>query len=573
MPILAHLLRSHLRVCLLLFALLRVEAAIGQQSHPQAPLAAIELTDAERTWLAGNHTVRARVADYPPYMLTKPEPSGIAVDYLSAVAKRFGFKVEFLPDTLGFAAAVQDVSGPRQHYDMLLTFSRTAEREKQFAITTDYLTAPWVIYARQDSPYIIGLEGMAGKTLAAEKGFLITNKIKAEYPAIRLLEVAKSEEALFSVATGQADAYVGNLANASYLIKANRLDNLVVTAPTHYGINTQAMAVRNDWPELTGLINKGIAAMPPEERNAITEKWGSAEFRLRIDYTLIWQIVGISLLILLAFLYWNRKLAREIALRKQVEDGLRLAKDLAESANRAKTIFLATMSHELRTPMNAIMGMTEVVKRKLTDQTQIERLDVVLKSSEKLLAIINDILNLSRIEAEHLSLEQQELKLSAVVEKLLKLLKPEATKKGLALEFDIDPALADYPLMGDAACLGEVLFKLTGNALKFTPAGSVSVHAAMISESPDHVLLHFTIEDSGIGILPEDRKRLFSAFEQVDGSKTRNFGGTGLGLAICKRLVQAMDGEIGVDSQFGVGSKFWFTARFGTAKILPSDTR
>jgi diguanylate cyclase (GGDEF)-like protein/PAS domain S-box-containing protein len=303
-----------------LLVLPHVGSAVAQQSVSSQ---SATLTETERAWLAGNHTVRARVSDYPPYMLTKPSPSGISVDYLLFAAKRYGFRVEFVTDTIGFPASVRDVSGPREHYDLLLTFTRTPEREKQFAITNDYLSAPWVIYARQDSPYIIGLESLDQKTVAVEKGYLIGGKIRSDYPNIRLLEVAKSEDALLAVATGQADAYVGNLANASYLIKAHRLDNLVVTAPSPYGINTQAMAIRNDWPELASLINKGIAAMTADERYAITQKWGASEFRSKIDYTLIWQIVAVSSLILLAFLYWNRKLAREVDLRRMAETSLR----------------------------------------------------------------------------------------------------------------------------------------------------------------------------------------------------------------------------------------------------------
>lgn len=550
---------------LALGVLLCSEAGSTEPAGAANSPAAIELTAAERAWLAANHTVRARVSDYPPYMLTQPAPSGIAVDYLASVARRFGFKVEFVPDRHGFPAAVSDVGGPRQHYDLILTFTRTPEREKQFAITMDYLTAPWVVYARQDSPYIIGLESLSGKTVVAEAGFVITNRIRSDYPEIRILEVARSDAAMLAVATGQADAYVGNLALATYLIKANRFDNLVVTAPTPYGINTQAMAVRKDWPELAGIINKGIAAMTANERNAISQKWGSVEFRPRIDYTLLWQVIAASTLILLAFFYRNRKLAREIALRKQVEDDLRVAKDLAEAANRAKTIFLANMSHELRTPMNAIMGLTELVRRKLTDQKQVARLDTVLDASNKLLAIIDDILNLSRLEAEQLRLERRTFRLGEVLENLAGLLRPEAQRKGLALLVDLEPELATRPLLGDAACLGQVLFKLTGNAIKFTAAGTVSVHAVVVEEAADSLRLRFTVSDSGIGILAADQQRLFSAFEQMDGSSTRGFGGAGLGLAICKRLVEAMDGEIGVDSQFGSGSRFWFSLRVGKA--------
>ncbi len=282
-----------------------------------------ELSSAQRAWLAAGHTVRARVADYPPYMLTRPQPAGIAVDYLRAVARRFGFKVEFVVDTLGFSASVEDVAGAHAHYDLLLTFTRTPERERQFAITDDYLQAPWVVYARRDSPYILGLESLDGKTLAVEKGFVIAQRIKADYPSIRVQDVATPAAALEAVATGLADAYVGNLATSSYLIKAGHLDNLVVVAPTPYGINTQAMAVRPDWPELATLISQGIAAMPADERNAIRQKWGSVEFKPQRDYTLVWQIAGLATLVVLLFAYWNRKLAREVVRRQRAEESLR----------------------------------------------------------------------------------------------------------------------------------------------------------------------------------------------------------------------------------------------------------
>ena len=323
------------RVIILLFLLPPAGVTIAQQVTRSAPPAVVELTNEEQAWLVSKHTVRARVADYPPYMFRQPVPAGISVDHLTSAARRFGFKVEFLPDTLGFPAAVQDVSGPRQHYDLLLTFTRTPEREQQFAITADYLTAPWVVYARQDSPYIVGLESLGGKVVAGEKGFVITNRLKADYPAIRILEVEKSADALIAVATGKADAYVGNLANASFLIKEIRLDNLMVAAPTPYGINTQAMAIRKDWPELAGLINKSIVAMTAEERNAISQKWGTVEMRPRVDYKLVWQIAGAASLVILAFLYWNRKLAREIAIRQGVEAELTTEKKSLQQAHHA----------------------------------------------------------------------------------------------------------------------------------------------------------------------------------------------------------------------------------------------
>lgn len=242
---------------------------------------------------------------------------------------------------------------------------------------------------------------------------------------------------------------------------------------------------------------------------------------------------------------------------------LSIAKEAAEAANRAKTIFLATMSHELRTPMNAIMGFTGIVRQKITDPKQIDQLGKVLAASNQLLAIINDILELSKVEADVVHLERINFRLNDVLERLASILKQEAQRKDLSLEMSIDSGLAQRELIGDPVRLELILFKLISNAIKFTAAGSVKVRASLCEESATSLMLRFEVADTGIGIPKEDQGRLFSAFEQLDGSTTRKFGGTGLGLAISKRLVLAMDGAIGVESQFGAGSTFWFSVRLG----------
>jgi signal transduction histidine kinase/ActR/RegA family two-component response regulator len=553
-------------VCLLLGGLLAGGAQA--QSAPASTAPAIDLSPAERQWLAEKHTVRARVSDYPPYMISKPAPMGMSIEYLAAIAKRIGFQVEFVPASHGWPASIQDVMGPHQHYDLLLTMNRTPEREQQFALTTDYLTAPWVIYTRNDSAYYSGLEALIGKTVATEKSYVITGKLQAGYPGIRLLEVNTSTDALLAVSTGQADAYVGNLANANYLVRANRLHNLTVAAPTPFGSHTQAMAVRKDWQVLAGLIDKGIAAMTREERSAIDQKWGVVEFRKNVDYTLVWQILAGAGLLLLGFFFWNRRLVREISLRHQTEQELLLAKDAAEAANRAKSTFLANMSHELRTPMNAIMGMTDLALRHATEPKLRDQLGKVIQASQHLLHVINDILDISKIEAERLQLEQVTFKLGEVLENLMSLIGHKVQDKGLKLRVDLSPEVARLTLRGDPLRLGQILLNLTANALKFTAQGSITVRIRLLDDQPDEVLLRCEVADTGIGIAAEDQKRLFTAFEQADGSMTRKYGGTGLGLAISKRLVKMMGGEVGVESAVGQGSTFWFTVRLDKAPTV-----
>ena len=244
---------------------------------------------------------------------------------------------------------------------------------------------------------------------------------------------------------------------------------------------------------------------------------------------------------------------------------LLVARDAAEAANRAKSAFLVNMSHELRTPMNAIMGMTDLAMRGTDDPKMIDRLTKVMKASRHLLALINDILDLSKIDAGKLHLEQTTFRLGSVLEDLSSMVNGGFKEKGLALNFEIAPDLANRSLRGDPMRLMQILLNLVGNAMKFTAQGSVTVRMRLHEDNPDDVLLHCEVQDTGIGISAEDRQRLFADFIQADASMTRKYGGTGLGLALSKRLTRIMGGDIGVESALGQGSTFWFTVRQGMA--------
>ncbi|MGE5471572.1 MAG: ATP-binding protein [Bacteroidota bacterium] len=249
---------------------------------------------------------------------------------------------------------------------------------------------------------------------------------------------------------------------------------------------------------------------------------------------------------------------------------LSVAKEAAEAASRAKSTFLANMSHEFRTPMNAIMGMTNLALRRAEDPALRSQLAKIDKASQHLLAVINDILDISKIEAERLTLEKRNFVLGEVIENLNSMVGHKAREKGLQLHIGLIPALARLSLCGDPLRLGQILLNLAGNAVKFTETGYVALRVELIEETPLDVLLRFELQDSGIGISAEEQERLFTAFEQADSSTTRKYGGTGLGLAITKRLVNHMGGDIGVNSEPGRGSCFWVTIRLNKSPDLPS---
>ncbi len=256
---------------------------------------------------------------------------------------------------------------------------------------------------------------------------------------------------------------------------------------------------------------------------------------------------------------------RDITVSQQEKAAIMAAKEMAENASKMKSDFLSNMSHEIRTPMNAIIGMSHLAMNSDLTARQRNYIKKIQSSSQHLLGIINDILDFSKIEAGKLTIENVDFELAHILDDLANLISEKTNSKGLELIFDISPNVPKF-LNGDSLRLGQILINYSNNAVKFTEKGEIIISITVLEDTKTDVLLKFSVSDTGVGIAPENKAKLFESFQQADTSTSRRYGGTGLGLAIAKQLTELMHGEVGVESEIGKGSTFWFSAKLGKAK-------
>ncbi len=524
------------------------------------------LATSEQAWLAAHPVIyeaHAQGGLMPPLIFRDARGAyvGITADYVTLLAQRLGSKFESVEYPSDEAAIAAVVSGQA---DFIGSIVATPERARRMNLSEPYLLGNNLLLVRADDRRIRSAADLGGHRVAIERGIRRRQVLADAIPDLQFVEAEDATGAVELVRSGQADAYVGTSAVVKYLVNELGRQTLEVRGPVYLPPRDYVFGVRPDGLELVSIFNRVLASMSESERHALESKWSPdlpEPLHWRTIIARTWPYLAVLVGIMAVVFTWNQSLRVQIRHRRVAEQRARAAQELAEAANRSKSEFVASVSHEIRNPMNGILGMAHLLAESTVTGKQRDQALKLQRSARLLVGIVNDLLDLSKIEAGKLEIEIVPFDLTEVLDHCASLLGHQAAEKGLELLFALPQALPTE-LLGDPLRLGQILLNLGTNAIKFTHAGAVTLRVEERGRDEAGVTLRFSVSDTGIGLTETEIARIFEPYSQADKSISRRFGGTGLGLAISRNLVSRMGGRLQVRSVPGSGSEFYFESRW-----------
>ncbi|WP_259745528.1 ATP-binding protein [Pseudomonas protegens] len=538
------------------------------------------LNAAERDWLDNTPPVRVVISeDLAPYAFFNPRGrfNGIASSLLEIIRRKSGLRFEILrvPSVHDADTWLHDGRAD------LSVLTHIGPHQRALAFTRAFVTTPYVIVRRKDAALLMLNSYTSGK-VATANGYLQRDLLSRTYPNLQIEETRTIAEAFNRVRTGRVDYALAPANLARYYLSYKYENDLKINGIISGQEAQIAFAAPETKALLISVLDKALAQIGPQEKLQLIDRWraNSATDDKYWEGTtsFIWKTLA-TLCVMLLLAAWGiisqrRRIIRkhsDLQQRQLLLDQLRAAKESAEKASRSKSVFLATMSHEIRTPLNAIIGMLELVlTRRKNIALNNQSVHIAYESAQDLLALIGDILDISRIESGNLTLRPEIANLKELIETVAKVFQGLARQKDLCIQVELD-ALASEQVWIDGLKFKQILSNLMSNAIKFTERGGIRIRCLIEDSDERSLALRVSVIDTGPGIAPSQLEKVFTPFFEIDSAINNPNTGSGLGLSISHSLSTLMDGSLIVQSELGVGTTITFSARFERVSKEPGE--
>lgn len=553
----------------------------------------IKLSKQEKEWIIQNRkNIKLGIHEYPPLIvITKTKPlivNGISMEYIRIIEKKLGINFKILVFD-SWSDLLQKAKN--KEVDVVFAIQKTAERSKYFNFTSPYIKLQNMIVVKKAIKTPNYLRYFKNKKVAVVQNSAVFDYIKTKYPKIELLAVKDELNALVKVSTGEVNASVGEISRISYYISQELFSNLTVSGSVDFQYEFR-FGVNKDLPYLQSSMEESLKTISSGTHNSILEKWIKIKSESFFHKKEFWFTISFCIfsVLIVSILRWNRTLNSLVEERttelqtalnkadsanrmkskllKVVEESL----DKAESANKLKSEFISNISHEIRTPMNAIIGFSEILQSQLGKDDLRYYTKSIIASGNILLKLLNDILDLSKLESGKIELENDPINSELIFEEMKFLFSNSLIEKNLQLIIDIYPHVPKTILI-DSNKLRQILLNFIGNSIKFTEEGYIKIIVSGELSENEENRFDFVIKiiDTGIGIPKNEQENIFESFRQVDANDTKKYSGIGLGLTISKKLVHLMNGKLSLHSEVGKGTTF--TIVFQGVEIFTETTK